>query len=145
MITELINAVSPKTLFNFIRSRNSSFREKKEDLSYLIEGNRRFTDLTKLGEIEYADTDVLMVFSCAFNGELSSRSARKDQFDIAKKALKENFKDGAVFVFYDQSGKFRFSFIRRNYGEKNQKYTPWKRFTYFVEPDAKSNRRRPKP
>ncbi|MCX6307588.1 MAG: hypothetical protein NTY32_01745, partial [Bacteroidia bacterium] len=140
MITELINAVSPKSIFHFIRSRNSSFREITEDLSYLIENEPKFSDLTKLGEIEYADTDLLMVFCCAFNGELSARSARKDQFDIAKKALKENFKDGAVFVFYDQSGKFRFSFIRRNYGEKNQKYTPWKRFTYYVEPDAKSNR-----
>jgi len=140
MITELIKEVSPKTLFNFIRSKNSAFREVSEDLSHLIKSEPMFTDLNKLGEIRYADTDVLMVFSCVYKGELSSRSARKSQFDIAKKALKEDFKDGAVFVFYDQTGKFRFSFIRRNYGEKKQKYTPWKRYTYFVEPEAKSNR-----
>lgn len=62
------------------------------------------------------------------------------QFELAKIVLKEDFNDGAVFVFYDQAGRFRFSFIRRNYGDRKQKYTPWKRYTYFVEPDTATNR-----
>jgi hypothetical protein len=75
MITELINTVSRKSILNFFRSRNTTFREITEDLSFLIENEPKFTDLTRLGQIEYVDTDVLMVFSCAYNGELSSRSA----------------------------------------------------------------------
>ena len=145
MINELISTVSEKSIQNFIRQQNRSFIEQTEDLSYLIPTETKFSQLTKLGEIEYADTNKLLVFSCRFvetrhASSLHARSARKMQFEIAKKALSADFKDGAVFVFYDAMGRFRFSFIRRNYGDKEQKFSNWKRFTYFVEPDAKTNR-----
>jgi hypothetical protein len=140
MINALISSISEKSLSNFIRIRNSKFIEYKEDLSYLVDDFDQFDNLSKLGEIEYDNTDVLLVFSCVYNGILSTRSARKMQFEIAKKALKEDFKDGAVFVFYDGVGNFRFSFIRKNYGDKEQKYSNWKRFTYFVDPVSQTNR-----
>ena len=140
MINALIASVSPDSISDFVRQQNRSFRPVHEDLSYLLSENLSFCELTKLGEIEYADTDRLLIFSCLYDGELSARSARKMQFEIAKKALKEDFKDGAIFVFYDARGTFRFSFIRRNYGQKEQKYSNWKRFTYFVEPNAQTNR-----
>ena len=108
--------------------------KKKEDFSIHIQDEDRFSNLYKLGEISYDNTDELLIFSCEFDGELSSRSSKKMQFEIAKKVLKEDFKDGAVFVFYDKVGKFRFSFIRRNYGDKEHKYSNWKRFTYFIDP-----------
>lgn len=67
---------------------------------------------------------------------MSERSSKKKQFEIAKLVLKEDFKDGAIFVFYDALGKFRFSFIRRNWDKKAEnKYSSWKRFTYFVNPE----------
>jgi len=140
MITELINAVSESSISNFIRHQNRSFVPVHEDLSHLLSDKLAFCQLTKLGEIEYPDTDKLLIFSCLYDGELSARSARKMQFEIAKKALKEDFKDGAIFVFYDARGAFRFSFIRRNYGNKEQKFSPWKRYTYFVEPNSEKNR-----
>jgi len=77
----------------------------------------------------------LVIFSCKYVGELSERSSKKKQFDIAKKVLREDFKDGAVFVFYDGIGKFRFSFIRKHYGKEKKKYTNWKRYTYFIDPN----------
>lgn len=140
MIEQLISDFSNNQLSNFLRNNNSSFVDYLEDFSELISDNEKFTNLYKLGEIEYNNTDKLIVFTCMFIGELTSRSARKTQFELAKKVLKEDFNDGAVFVFYDKAGRFRFSFIRRNYGDRKQKYTPWKRYTYFVEPDAATNR-----
>jgi hypothetical protein len=140
MITELINSVSESSISNFIRQQNRSFVPVHEDLSHLLSDNKSFCQLSKLGEITYPDTDRLLVFSCLYDGELSARSARKMQFEIAKKALTADFKDGAIFVFYDARGTFRFSFIRRNYGHKEQKFSPWKRYTYFVEPDNEKNR-----
>lgn len=140
MIDKLISDFSNNQLSNFLRNNNSSFVDYLEDFSELISDNEKFTNLYKLGEIEYNNTDKLIVFTCMFIGELTSRSARKTQFELAKKVLKEDFNDGAVFVFYDKAGRFRFSFIRRNYGDRKQKYTPWKRYTYFVEPDAATNR-----
>lgn len=140
MIDKLISDFSNNQLSNFLRNNNSSFVDYLEDFSELISDNEKFTNLYKLGEIEYNNSDKLIVFTCMFIGGLTSRSARKTQFELAKKVLKEDFNDGAVFVFYDQTGRFRFSFIRRNYGDRKQKYTPWKRYTYFVEPDAATNR-----
>lgn len=140
MINNVISSFSNKILVEFLRQHNTAFVDYEENLSGIVESYDRFNKLLKLGEIEYNNTDKLMVFTCEYQGELTSRSSKKAQYEIAKKALKEDFKDGAVFVFYDQAGRFRFSFIRRNYGDKNQKFTPWKRYTYFVEPDAKTNR-----
>src|SRR5690606_25564 len=77
-------------------------------------------------------------FSCKYSSELTSRSSKKQQFDIAKRILKEDFKDGAIFIFYDDAGNFRFSFIRKNYGSETSKYSNWKRFTYYVNPTKKN-------
>jgi len=140
MIESLISEFTNTKLVSFLRSQNSSFVDYEEDLSDIVSDFEKFGNLIKLGEIEYDNTDKLMVFTCKYQGELTSRSSKKAQYEIAKKALKEDFQDGAVFVFYDQVRRFRFSFIRRNYGDKNQKFTPWKRYTYFVDPLSQTNR-----
>ena len=136
-LEELITQVSNSNIQNFFRSNIPSYSQEEEDLEYLDLGNsyEDFSELTKLGQAEFSDSDELLVFSCKYNGELSERSSKKKQFEIAKKVLKEDFKDGAIFIFYDDHGKFRFSFIRKNYGDQEQKYTPWRRYTYFVDPE----------
>jgi len=96
-------------------------------------------NLQKVGEVEFNNSDELIVFTCKFQGVLSERSSKKRQFEIARKVLKEDFKDGAIFIFYDENNCFRFSFIRKNYGNKDQKFTNWKRYTYFVDP-SKTNK-----
>jgi hypothetical protein len=98
-----------------------------------------FSNLQKTGEVEFNNSDELIVFTCKFQGVLSERSSKKKQFEIAKKVLKEDFKDGAIFIFYDDNDCFRFSFIRKNYGNKDQKFSNWKRYTYFVDP-ARTNK-----
>lgn len=136
-MNELIQSFSNQNLSTYFRSKISSFRPISESFSDLLSDREfeKFTDLKKLGETVLDNqVDELLVFSCKYEGELSSRSSKKAQFDIAKKVLKADFKDGAIFVFYDNTGKFRFSFIRRNYGDSTNKYSTWKRFTYFVEP-----------
>lgn len=140
MINLIVSSISNAYLMRFLSAQNSAFVGYEQDLSELIQGYEKFQNLVKIGEIEYKNTDKLLVFTCKYLGELTSRSSRKNQYEIAKKALKEDFKDGAVFVFYDDAGRFRFSFIRRNFGDKTNKFTPWKRYTYFVEPDAQTNR-----
>lgn len=137
-LNKLIESVTHETIKSFFRSKISSFVPDDEDLSHILSGVQ-FSQLKKLGEVVYDNTDELLVFSCKYNGELSSRSSKKKQFEVAKKALNQEFKDGAVFVFYDNEGKFRFSFIRKNYGIKGQNYSSWKRFTYFIDP-KKSNK-----
>ncbi len=138
-ISKLVEGISPNAITSFFKDKNSSFRAKREPLEVAM--RTEFTQLQKLGEINYRDTaENLLIFSCRYSGTLNERSAKKEQFDIAKRVLQDDFKDGAVFVFYDDKGTFRFSFIRRNYGDDKQKFTPWRRYTYLVEPEAKTNK-----
>ncbi|MGV0935601.1 Eco57I restriction-modification methylase domain-containing protein, partial [Empedobacter brevis] len=135
---KLIQTFSIKTLADFFKNAISSFKNEEEDLTYIIEDKDfiDFSELTRIGNVEFKNSDELIVFACKYNGILSERSSKKKQFEIAKLVLKEDFKDGAIFVFYDDTGKFRFSFIRRNWdGKADKKYSSWKRFTYFVNPE----------
>ncbi len=78
-----------------------------------------------------------------FETVLSEKSAKKDQYDLAKKLLNENLEDPAgIFIFHDQSGNFRFSLVCQEFhGVSKQKFTPFKRFTYFVSQDSKITNR----
>ena len=134
---KLIQNFSIKSLSDFFKN-NANLKPQQEDLAYIIEDKDfpDFSELTRIGNVEFKNSDELIVFSCKYNGILSERSSKKKQFEIAKLVLKEDFKDGAIFVFYDDAGKFRFSFIRRNWdGKADKKYSSWKRFTYFVSPE----------
>lgn len=132
----LIQNFSLKSVSDFFKTKIAAFKSNRENLNYIIAENNysNFSDLQKIGEVEFNNSDELIVFTCKFQGVLSERSSKKKQFEIAKKVLKEDFKDGAIFIFYDDNGCFRFSFIRKNYGNKDQKFSNWKRYTYFVEP-----------
>lgn len=138
---KLIQNFSIKSVTDFFKSKIAAFSPNSENLDYIIEGNDfiNFSNLQKVGEVAFNNSDELIVFTCKFNGLLSERSSKKRQFEIAKKVLKEDFKDGAIFIFYDENNCFRFSFIRKNYGNKEQKFTNWKRYTYFVDP-SKTNK-----
>ncbi|WP_255577426.1 Eco57I restriction-modification methylase domain-containing protein [Elizabethkingia sp. JS20170427COW] len=135
---KLIHTFSIKTLADFFKKAISSFKIETEDINHYIEDKdfSQFSELTRIGNVSFKNSDELIVFACKYNGILSKRSSKKKQFEIAKLVLKEDFKDGAIFVFYDDTGKFRFSFIRRNWdGKADKKYSSWKRFTYFVNPE----------
>lgn len=138
---KLIQNFSIKSITDFFKNKISSFSPNSENLDYILKDAdfAHFSDLQKIGEVEFNNSDELIVFTCKFQGVLSERSSKKRQFEIAKKILKEDFKDGAIFIFYDDNDCFRFSFIRKNYGNKDQKFTNWKRYTYFVDP-ARTNK-----
>lgn len=133
---KLIQNFSIKSVADFFKTKISSFSPNSEKLDYVLKEAdfTHFSNLQKIGEVEFNNSDELIVFTCKFQGILSERSSKKRQFEIAKKVLKEDFKDGAIFIFYDDNDCFRFSFIRKNYGNKDQKFSNWKRYTYFVDP-----------
>lgn len=136
-IQDLIPNISRDNITSFLRRKVSAFRpdlERLDDQITNLDGNK-FRELYKLGEAEYGNSDELLVFSCKYFGELTARSSKKLQFDIAKQILKHEFKDAALFIFYDESGRFRFSFIRSNYVGTKRDFSNWKRYTYFVDPN----------
>jgi len=141
-LEKLIERVSEETLTQYFRERTelSNFKPIQEEFDNLIDKEVKFNKLLKLGEAELDNDkqEELLIFCCQYKGQLSERSAKKKQYEIAKKVLKEDFKDGAIFVFYDETGNFRLSFIRQQYDEKKQKFSTWKRYTYFVEQDRQN-------
>jgi hypothetical protein len=136
-LQNLILNFSSDNLTEFFKAKVSSFKPSRENLNYILSDNnfQAFSELNKIGEIDFNGVEDLLVFACKTDRTLTERSSKKQQFEIAKKALKVDSKDGAIFVYYDSTGNFRFSFVRKNYGNKEQKFTNWKRFTYYVEKD----------
>jgi hypothetical protein len=136
-LQNLILNFSSDNLLEFFKAKVSSFKPLRENLNYILSDNnfQAFSELNKIGEIDFNGVEDLLVFACKTDRTLTERSSKKQQFEIAKKALKVDSKDGAIFVYYDSTGNFRFSFVRKNYGNKEQKFTNWKRFTYYVEKD----------
>ena len=61
------------------------------------------------------DGSRLIVLAGQADGELTSHSGKRGQYEIAKKVLKGENLDAGIFVFYDEAGHFRFSLITANY------------------------------
>ena len=136
MIQKLIDHPSRETILSFFKQKAPRFVPEPTlmDEVLLEMGQTRFQELYKLGEILYENSDELLVFSCKSNQVLNARSSKKQQYEIARKLLKEERKDAALFFFYDDSRKFRFSFVRSNYVGTKRDFSSWKRHTFFIDP-----------
>lgn len=139
-INTIISNISNQNISLFFENKITSFKPEKDVFTNAVNEETPYSDPIRIGHAELKNHEELLVFTCEYNKELTARSAKKQQFEIAKKVLKEDFKDGAIFIFYDAQGNFRFSFIRRNYGKTgDKKYSTWKRYTYYVTP-SETNR-----
>src|SRR5690625_2502951 len=133
VLNRLINSFSEQNVINFFSGAITSFRSDQDVFYEMIPEDTPFDDPVKIGEAVLESEEEILVFLCRYQNTLTQRSGKKQQFDIAKKIMNEDFKDGAICFFYDDSGSFRMSLVRRYYGE-DQKYSTWKRFSYFVQP-----------
>ena len=127
----IIENFSVESIKNYFWNKLSDFKQEEEDFSEILKENEAFSDLEKLGEVELSDGKDILFFACKSEKNLSERSGKKIQYDIAKRLMQQEMKDSAIAIFYDDKGDFRFSFIRRNYGG-DEKFSSWKRYSYFV-------------
>ena len=142
LTTNLIENFSVDNLQSFFRQKLSSFRPEKEDYSHLFEDKteEKYTAIYKLGQANLKDsTDELLVVSAQTQSNLTYKTGKRQQFEMAKKVLQYENKDAAFFIFYDEEKNFRFSFVKANFEGKTKKYTNFKRYTYFVSKEQ-SNR-----
>ncbi|MCF6168005.1 MAG: N-6 DNA methylase [Lutibacter sp.] len=119
-----------------MRSKIPTFKPANEDLSYLFadEVFEKYESIEKIGEASINGDDLIVIASKT-SDPLTEKSGKKKQYEIAKKILKEEVKDASLFVFYDDDGNFRFSFVNANYLGTKRTYTDFKRYTYFVNKD----------
>lgn len=105
-----------------------------------IELKEKFKDhvrfIKQVADKELEDIGNFKAYAIELKENITERSSKKKQFEIAKEILKADRLIAGLFVFYPQEGKsFRFSLVfTEPYGTKRE-YSPYKRYTYFVSPE----------
>jgi adenine-specific DNA-methyltransferase len=99
-----------------------------------IEEKYNVSDIKEVGYIRLKQEADLVVFAIKIDN-LTERTSKKKQFDIAKKLLEKYQKFYGLFVFYDDSKNFRLSFVFKTTHGTKAKYSHYKRFTFYVSPD----------
>lgn len=135
-LTNLIDKYSNTNLIAFLRDKLPSFKPDDENLDHLFQEEvfDKYESIEKIGEATINKDDVIIIAS-ETTEPLTERTGKKNQYEIAKKILKHEVKDAALFVFYDSEGNFRFSFVKANYLGTKREFTEYKRYTYFVSPN----------
>jgi len=129
LIKELIDSFSPEALVRFLEEKDRDFRFLREKYAPV----ENFTDIELLAQKELEDNNRLGVWAIKTQAELSERSGKKKQFELAKNILKNDFFDAGLFAFYDETGNFRLSLVYALYKGKKVELSSYKRYTYFVE------------
>jgi type I restriction-modification system DNA methylase subunit len=135
-LEQVIENVSPETLTAFFHAASKDkFRPGRQDRNYdLAEDQDLLESLDQLGQIEFNESDTLIILAGKITGDMTRRSSRTAQYKIAKDIIKQNSNEAAIFVFYDDDGRFRFSLVTALYSGKKRKFTSAKRYTYYVAP-----------
>ena len=140
LLNNLIDSFSIQNLQNFLRDKMPSFKPFKEDIEQLLNDKEfeNYQSILKIGEAILNNEDIL-VFASNTTEHLTERTGKKNQYEIAKRILKDDRKDAALFIFYDDKGDFRFSFLRANYLGTKRDFTDFKRYSYFVSASLTNN------
>lgn len=130
ILQDIIDNFSPDKFSRFFRDKNRSFSPRQEDAGHYDDEN--FKNGLRLGEIKFTDTEKLIVCTFQVKQSLSERSGKKAQYEKGKKILRDTQSDAGIFIFYDQTGNFRFSLIYPETIGNRRQWSSFRRFTYFV-------------
>ena len=130
ILQDIIDGFSPDKFTRFFREKNRSFAPRQE--SFTCYNDEYFSDGIKLGEIKFSESEKVIVCAFKANQPLSERSGKKAQYEKGKKILRDTQSDAGIFIFYDQTGNFRFSLIYPETIGSRRQWSSFRRFTYFV-------------
>ncbi|OGF61610.1 MAG: hypothetical protein A2Y62_16150 [Candidatus Fischerbacteria bacterium RBG_13_37_8] len=130
ILQSIIIEFDMQEFIKFFRAKNDKLRYPYESLVYK-EVEDDFKEGRQLAEGQLDDGELII---CSFLSKkhLAERSGKKAQYNLGKKILKERQADAGIFIFYDESGNFRFSLIYPEYTGTKRQWSYFKRFTYFV-------------
>lgn len=136
LLQEVIEGFEVRRFTRFLSAANSAFKPVTEDFSHYLENaDGLFSDFAKMGQIEFSDAGTLIVTAARIANELTDRTSKKKQYDLAKKVLKKTQDDAGLFLFYDDNGHFRLSLVCAQYMGPKRQFTAFRRYTYFVSLD----------
>jgi hypothetical protein len=134
---ELAEDFSLERLKDFLFEKDFE-REEREIFIDLRKGDLRekVNSIRQVAYKELEDIKNFRAYAIELKENITERSSKKRQFEIAKEILKADRLIAGLFVFYPQEGKsFRFSLVFREPSGTSAKYSPYKRYTYFVSPE----------
>ena len=129
----LINNYNDDNLEYFLREKSDILEFTSEELSFDKEKFTNYDNAKLLAKSDLPDGS-LVVCTLHVIKNLTERSSKKDQYELAKNILKRYNYDAGIFVFYDNNSNFRFSLIYAEYQDNKRTWNNFKRFTYFVSP-----------
>jgi hypothetical protein len=134
LLKVVINQGVRDNLNTFFLGVSNDYSEIEDDLS--IYDDDRFTNFQTIGEIVFNPNEKLVVVTTEVSEDLTERSGKKNQYEKAKKILKDYMKyDAGIFVFSDPAGSFRFSLVYGQADGTRKSWSNFRRFTYFVSRD----------
>ncbi len=127
IVDKLINDFSKENFVKYIE-------EKIDDLKFLenSEYQEEKFKVEPIAKINLEDRKNLLIYTIKTD-ELSERSSRRKQFDIAKRILIDNQADAGIFAFYDKNQNFRLSLVYSIYQGAKRDFSSYKRYTFFIE------------
>jgi len=134
---ELAEDFSLERLKDFLFEKDFE-KEEREIFIDLRKGDLRekVHSIRQVAYKELEDIGNFKAYAIELKENITERSSKKRQFEIAKEILKAYQLTAGLFVFYPQEGKsFRFSLVFREPSGTTAKYSPYKRYTYFVSPE----------
>ena len=141
------NLRTPKELVRFLqRSKIGSLQEERLDYDGFY-GNQQlqghFHHVQIGGRARLKDDSLALVLA-EVEEELTPKSSKKRQYELAKRLIKDENLDGALCLFYNKGDyenakDFRFSFVKENVvGPLKREYTDYRRYTYFVSQNQRN-------
>ncbi|MEO0285533.1 MAG: DNA methyltransferase [candidate division WOR-3 bacterium] len=131
IVEELVENFSEETLRTFVFHKFPRFNFEPADYTDL--SNEKFKDIKWLGYTKLDDGTKFCIVTCEVKDELTERTSKVAQFDLAKKILFASHIDAGFFIFHDGNQNFRFSLVHSIYKGTKREYSPYKRYTHFIE------------
>lgn len=136
LVEKLVENFSHDNLRYLFREKTENFNklEKKLELDVKFD---IFSNAMHFGNIELDNESRMIVCTFLTNKELSDKSGKKVQYELARKILKENIGyDAGFFIFYDSKGDFRLSLVYDiPEGKGKRSWSNFRRYTYYISKD----------
>ncbi len=132
---DLCRAFSPEKLKNLFRRAAPGFRPEVRSLAGHLKEDEPFAGAEQVGILELPAAQTVIIGAVHTRGELTARSSRRKQYDLAKAILKAGNHNAGIFAFYDDAGCFRFSLVTVTYHGTRRQFSTFRRHTFFVDPD----------
>jgi adenine-specific DNA-methyltransferase len=125
-----------RTLKDFLLEKDFTVEESQPPIELKEKLKEHVRSIRQVADKELEDVGNFKAYAIELKENITERSSKKRQFEIAKEILKADRLTAGLFVFYPQEGKsFRFSLVfTEPYGTRRE-YSPYKRYTYFVSPE----------